>query len=707
MKIPKKIKKALFSLVLTMTVSVSNIPMSFAQKSNEPKGYVTITAEKFTLGLGYLQEPIKVPFYEGDTYADITVRLLGEENTKYDGTTKQFFYLSAIKDNDTREPNVPQYILDQGVDIGGREYEEWLKEFDYTSMSGWMYAVDNDFPDVGAGNLSPKDGDVCRWQFTIHGLGMDLGEDGFGMGEPYIDVADRDDLTEEVAEINSSENKNSLLKDTEIKEAYEEAYKVLEDLTSTQDEVDNAYEKLNEAVDNKDSKPEKPETPGDSTTTPEKPETPGDSTTTPERPETPENSVVIPQISVNESISKSSSYIYQNTPNPSIGTNGGEWTILSLARGGYGVKDGYYDTYYKNVVNELKEKDGVLDKTKYTEYSRVILGLTAIGKDPSNVGGYNLLEKLADYNNVKKQGINGPIYALIALDSNNYKIPQVEGVSKQTTRDNLIEYILDKEITQKDGTVGGWALSGTSPDPDVTAMALQALSNYKDKTITKEDGSKVIVKDYIDRALSVLSNIQLENGGYTSWGSENVESAAQVLVALTSLGIDPKTDERFIKGDGNWLVSNIMEYQTNDGGFEHIKGKGTNGMATDQATYALVAYKRFVEGKSKLYDMSDVLNNKDESVTIPVANQVLLSAPNKISSKKDTEFNVVLKSGAWPDGEFKLLDAVIDIPSSVSIEGIEVSKNLTGGKVDFNVDSDNKLRVVYTNTNLDNISLKE
>ena len=248
MKIPKKIKKALFSLVLTMTVSVSNIPMSFAQKSNEPKGYVTITAEKFTLGLGYLQEPIKVPFYEGDTYADITIRALGKDNLKYEYSTYGF-YLSGIKDDDTREPNVPQYILDQGVDIGGREYEEWLKEFDYTSMSGWMYAVDNDFPDVGAGNLSPKDGDVCRWQFTIHGLGMDLGEDGFGMGEPYIDVADRDDLTEEVAEINSSENKNSLLKDTEIKEAYEEAYKVLEDLTSTQDEVDNAYEKLNEAVD--------------------------------------------------------------------------------------------------------------------------------------------------------------------------------------------------------------------------------------------------------------------------------------------------------------------------------------------------------------------------------------------------------------------------------------------------------------------------
>ena len=696
MKIPKKIKKALFSIVLTMTVVASNIPMSFAQKSNEPKGYVTITAEKFTLGLGYIQEPIKVPFYEGDTYADITLRALGQENLKYEDSAYGF-YLNGIRDDDDREPEVPEYILEQCGSVDSRQEEGWLSAFDYTFMSGWMYAVDNEFPNYGAGNWYPEDGDVCRWQFTTYGYGLDIGSGGFAEGmDPYYDVANRDELTEEVAEINSSKDKNDLLKDKEIKQAYDDAYEVLEDLTSTQEDVDNAYQKLNEAVDNKADTPEKP---GDSTTTPEKP---GNSNTTPEKPEDSNSSIVIPQISVNESITKSSTYMYQNTPNPAIGTNGGEWTVLSLARGGYEVGKDYYNTYYKNVVNKLKEKDGVLDKTKYTEYSRVILGLTAIGKDPSNVGGYNLLEKLADYNNVKKQGINGPIYALIALDSNNYKIPQVEGVSKQTTRDNLIEYILDKEITQKDGTVGGWALSGTSPDPDVTAMALQALSNYKDKTITKEDGSKEDVKPYIDRALSVLSKIQLENGGYTSWGSENVESAAQVLVALTSLGIDPKTDERFIKGDGNWLVSNIMEYQTNDGGFEHIKGKGTNGMATDQATYALVAYKRFVEGKTKLYDMSDVVKDVQDLKE----NEVKLEVPSKISGEKGTEFKITLRAGDWLNDNIKLLDSIIDIPSSVSIEKVEASKNLTGGDMYFGVDSDNKLRIAYTNTDLSPISFE-
>ena len=193
MKIPKRIKKALFSIVLTMTVVVSNVPMSFAQKSNEPKGYVTITAEKFTLGLGYIQEPIKVPFYEGDTYADITLRALGKENLKYEDSAYGF-YLNGIKDDDDREPEVPEYILDQCGSIDSRQEEGWLSAFDYTFMSGWMYAVDNEFPNYGAGNWYPEDGDVCRWQFTTYGYGADIGSDGFGMDLSYIDVANRDEI---------------------------------------------------------------------------------------------------------------------------------------------------------------------------------------------------------------------------------------------------------------------------------------------------------------------------------------------------------------------------------------------------------------------------------------------------------------------------------------------------------------------------------
>ncbi|MBO3443391.1 prenyltransferase/squalene oxidase repeat-containing protein [Clostridium sp. CCUG 7971] len=309
--------------------------------------------------------------------------------------------------------------------------------------------------------------------------------------------------------------------------------------------------------------------------------------------------VVLPSVSIKDAINKTGEYMYKNTPDPKIGTIGGEWTVLSLARSGYNVPKEYYDKYYENVVNELTAKNGNLHSVKYTEYSRVILGLTSIGKDVTNVGGYNLLEKLADFNKVIRQGINGPIFALIALDTNNYEIPTVEGVKKQTTRDNLIEYILNKEITQDDGTIGGWALSGNTPDPDITAMALQSLAKYKDQEK---------VKPYIDRALDILSNIQLANGGYDSWGSLNSESIAQVIVALTALGIDPKTDSRFIKGDGNWVIPAIMEFYVEGGGFKHTLDGTVNAMATDQGAYALVAYDRFVEGKNSLYNMTDAFS---------------------------------------------------------------------------------------------------
>lgn len=301
-------------------------------------------------------------------------------------------------------------------------------------------------------------------------------------------------------------------------------------------------------------------------------------------------SLKTPNPSVKEAINNTGILIHKNTPDPNVGTFSGEWSILCLARGGIKIPQSYYDKYYSNVVKTLKECDGVLHNMKYTEYSRVILGLTSIGKDPRNVGGYNLLEKLADFNKVIKQGINGPIFALIAFDTNNYEIPIVDGVKVQTSRAKLIDYILSKEI---DG--GGWALSGKVPDPDITAMALQSLAPYKNEEK---------VKPYINRAIKVLSKLQNDKGGYSSWGTTNSESVDQVIVALCALGIDPGKDERFIKGDC-WLISNLMRFYVKGGGFKHVENMEIDAMATDQGMYALVAYQRFLEGKNRLYDMTD------------------------------------------------------------------------------------------------------
>ncbi|MBO3443390.1 DUF4430 domain-containing protein [Clostridium sp. CCUG 7971] len=243
--------KSVLSMVISLSIFLGSIPISFAQESqmnNEPKGHVIVSVEKFTLGLGYIKDPVKVPFYEGDNNADILTRLLGYGNYKNMGDIESSFYLSKVKDNDTRTPNVPQYILDKCGEIGEREEANWLGEFDYTFMSGWMYVVNNSFPNVGASGCIPKDGDVIRWQFTTYGYGADIGGDGFGAGEPFVKIANKDSLTREVAEINSAPNKAELLDKKEVKDAYDNAYKVLEVVDIAQSKVDVALKELKEAL---------------------------------------------------------------------------------------------------------------------------------------------------------------------------------------------------------------------------------------------------------------------------------------------------------------------------------------------------------------------------------------------------------------------------------------------------------------------------
>ncbi len=274
-----------------------------------------------------------------------------------------------------------------------------------------------------------------------------------------------------------------------------------------------------------------------------------------------------------------------------VPTAGNEWRVLGLARAGK-ITSELSDGYYSSFVSYVKENGSAkLDARKSTENSRVIIALSAIGKDVTDVAGYNLIEPLADFDFVTYQGLNGAVYALIALDTYNYEIPSAGDGATQTTRENLINYILENQLEN-----GGWTFFGSTADPDMTGMAIQALAPYYRKNTD--------VKTAVDKALDVLSASQQDNGGVASWGTVSVESCAQVLTALSSLGIDADTDKRFIK-NGNTLIDAIMEFSV-ENGFAHVKGSGYNQMATEQAYYALVSYNRVKNGKTSLYDMSDV-----------------------------------------------------------------------------------------------------
>lgn len=295
-----------------------------------------------------------------------------------------------------------------------------------------------------------------------------------------------------------------------------------------------------------------------------------------------------------EGLNKVENYLQTAVTSPIVDSIGGEWAVMAMARNG-NLSGEAKNNYLQNVYQKLRETNGVLHTAKYTEYSRVTLALTSIGINPTSVEGYNLLQPLANMKKVSRQGINGTIFALIAFDSHQYEIPKPEGSGTQTTREGLIQTILSAEISG-----GGWALMGNQPDPDITAMALQALAPY---TQQQE------IKAAVDRGIEMLAQLQDEEGGYISNAgydsAKNLESTAQVVIALSAIDVSLLNSEKFMK-NGKTLLDEMLRFQVSDGSFCHVIDGGSNQMATEQGALALAAWYRAVTGRNSLYDMTDV-----------------------------------------------------------------------------------------------------
>ncbi len=281
----------------------------------------------------------------------------------------------------------------------------------------------------------------------------------------------------------------------------------------------------------------------------------------------------------------------EKLPGDELNAFGSEWYILGLARSGRKVSDDYYKAIEKYVSENIDE-NGRLDEKRATDNAKLVLVLSALDKDVTDVGGHDLLKALSDMDYVTQQGLSGAIYALLAFDCRGYDIPSADKNVEQTSREGLVKYILDKQL--KDG---GWAYSGDKAEPDMTAMALQALAAYY-KTDAK-------VKEAADKAVTCLSKLQNTTGGYDSYGSVNSESAAQVITALTALGIDPDNDARFVK-NGASVLDSLCGFYVDGGGFRHVSDGKLDPTATAQGYYALAAYYRFAGSQTALYDMTDL-----------------------------------------------------------------------------------------------------
>ncbi len=346
-------------------------------------------------------------------------------------------------------------------------------------------------------------------------------------------------------------------------------------------------------------------------------------------------------------IDTASAYLLQTVPQPEVGSVGGEWCVLGLARASRGTES-YFDAYRAAARRTVRETGGVLHRVKYTEYARMVLALTALGEDPADFAGFNVLAPLSDTKKVLFQGTSGAVWALLALDSNAYAADAARNVYLKAIADGV-------------GSDGGWALvPGDASDADLTAMALTALAPY---------AAEKDVQTLLDNGLAFLSSIQNADGSFSTSGHATAESTAQVLVTLCTLGIS-ETDSRFVK-NGTTVLEALLSFQHPDGGFRHEPDDAAaNAMATEQAFYALAAVRRSRSGMCVLWDLRDAAEYRP---AIAGAGKTAVGLPEKREQVKPCR---VLHPG-------KTFSDIVGSPAQASVEALAARGILNGRSTDL------------------------
>ena len=300
------------------------------------------------------------------------------------------------------------------------------------------------------------------------------------------------------------------------------------------------------------------------------------------------------------------------------GSTAGDWYPFGMAAAGLADDFAAYLAALRENVRTRCEQDGTLSESKATEWHRVILAALSCGADPTRfcvLSDGTPVDLLADgvfyRQNVGRQGVNGYIWALIALNTRDWPVP----ADAVNTRETLLQTLLNKQTPD-----GGWAAAGDAADVDLTAMALIALSPLTET----DEGAKAAA----ERALTCLSALQAADGGYSNGGIANCESCAVTVTALCCLGIDPAADERFIK-NGNSVWDALLSYRLENGSFTHAVTADPenpsavplepNDMSCQQALYALAAYARFLTDQKSIFDFRETELTDAGWDTLPAA----------------------------------------------------------------------------------------
>lgn len=330
-----------------------------------------------------------------------------------------------------------------------------------------------------------------------------------------------------------------------------------------------------------------------------------------------------------------------------------DWLIIALCR-----YRNHYD--YSNYLKALDSYTSGAGDIKAVDQQRMALIYSAAKGDSDFINAV-----LKD--SIGQLGIMSYIYGLILLDSGDYTC---EGL----TRDDIKNKIISMRLSD-----GGWALSGSVSDIDITAMALQALAPYKKETKTASA---------IDRALTLLSGKQQDTGDYKSWGNRCCESTAQVITALSALDINCQKDKRFIKKNKT-LIDGLMQYRLSDGSFSHLIGGKSDNTASVQAMYSLIAVWRQKKEMASFYSFQSKGRKDTASADNTAVTKSEVKTQDKASKKADTaNTNTVKKaSGKEPTAKenknpaAKNSDMQLTVVPTAAVIGAAQSQIAASGKI--------------------------
>lgn len=281
-----------------------------------------------------------------------------------------------------------------------------------------------------------------------------------------------------------------------------------------------------------------------------------------------------------KSINKGASYIKTKTSKGSLDA----WDALAVKRSPYGMSSAAKKVFKSRLATQFKHLGG---HYAAVDYERTLIGAVSIGANPKKYEGKNLVTGIIKTAPKSTAGINGKVWGAIALSTKNY------GSTSNKTVKTLIS-----QIVKAQNSKGGWQISGTVSDVDMTGMALMALSMHK---------TYPGVKTAISKAEKLLKSTayQSSTGDFVLKSAfnhkANANSNAMAIAGLSAAGINPETA---LKGKGSITpIKRLIKFQKSTGQFRWLLTSNTGAlhMATQQATYSMEQYRYYKLHKGSIF----------------------------------------------------------------------------------------------------------